>query len=81
MHELTEIEKAVITLLAHSNIKPREAAFTLIHLQTEDQMLAMGEYLIEHEEATGQEILNQAKWISHRFPSYEEEEEIYDEES
>ena len=64
MYELTEIEKALSTLLALSSATPGEAAVAFMTLQNEEQQLQMGEFLLDNEQASGRTIVEQARCIA-----------------
>ena len=61
---LTEIERLLIGFLETSKAKEPEITLSFLALDTEDQMLKMCHYLSENENATGTEILVEARRIA-----------------
>ena len=64
MEKLTELEKILIGYLKTSNARARVQATTFLLLREEPQQMEMCEFLSKNEEATEQEILEQARRIA-----------------
>lgn len=61
---LTKAEKLLIEGLQIFQVSEGMAAAIFMTLQTEEQQLAMMGYMIEHEGASGEELLDQARRIA-----------------
>ena len=64
--KLTSLEKLLITGLKTSSVPKGKVAAILLHLKEEEQQLEMGQYMLEHQTATPEELLKVAQEIAAR---------------
>lgn len=64
MRKLTEAEELLICGLKAFGVRKGAAMEIALRMETEEQQYKMMDYMVDHREATGAELLNEARRIS-----------------